>query len=60
MRTKFEVSSFKRCKENEKFAKLKSRLLDLDYVPFWPTFLLIFYSLQYVYYALNKEPEAFR
>jgi len=53
MRTKFEISSFKRCKENEKFAKFKSKSRDLDYVSFWPIFLLIFYSLHYVY-MLNK------
>jgi len=34
MRTKFEVSSFKGCKENEKFAKYKSKSRDVDYVPF--------------------------
>jgi len=57
MRTKFEVSIFKRCKENEKFAKFKNRSRDLDYVPLWPTFLLIFYSLQSVD-LLNKTAAA--
>jgi len=52
------VSSFKRCKENEKICKIKNRLRDLDYVFFWPTFLLlIFYSLQFIY-MLNKTPVA--
>jgi len=44
--------------KNEQFAQVKTRLRDLDYVPFWTTFsLLIFYSLQSVY-TLNKRPAA--
>jgi len=54
-----DSASVKRCKENknERFAKFKSMSRDLDYVPFWPSFLLIFYSLQFVY-MLNKTPVA--
>jgi len=38
--------------------KIESRSRDLDYVTFWPTFLLlIFYSLRSVY-TLNKKPVA--
>jgi len=58
MSIKFEVSSFKRCKENEKFATFKSTSCDLHYVFYGPTLLLlIFYFLQYVH-VLNKTPVA--
>jgi len=57
MHTKFKVSSFKRCKDYEKFVKFESKSRDLDYVPFWLTFLLMFYSIQSVY-TLNKKPVA--
>jgi len=36
MRTKFEVPSFGRCRDIEKFAKFKNGSRDLDYVPCRP------------------------
>jgi len=57
MRTKFELSSFGRCRDIEKISKFKSRSRDLDYVFFRPTFVLYIFYLQY-FYVLNLNPIA--
>jgi len=58
MRTKFEVFSSSRCRDIEKLTKFKSKLCDLDYDTFWPTFVLLIFCSLHTFYTLNMNPIA--